>query len=167
MAQEIKGFAEHFDGFRRHWKMAAATFVVILAAGVGFAYSLPDIYKSSGLILIEEAEIPTEIMRSTITSSSTRMLTTLNEKILTITNIIDIVEKFDLYQDKRASTPLELLALNARQSIGIEIQSRDSVSASGLPGLQTVGFTVSFEDEDPQVAKSWPRSLFLCIWLQI
>ena len=153
MAQEIKGFAEHLSGFIRHLKLAVAVFVVIVAVGVGFAYSLPDIYKSSGLILIEEAEIPTEIMRSTITSSSTRMLTTLNEKILTITNIIDIVKKFDLYMDKRANTPLELLALNARNSIAIEIQSRESVSASGAPGLATVGFKVSFEDEDPQVAK--------------
>jgi succinoglycan biosynthesis transport protein ExoP len=154
MAQEIKGFAEHFDGFKRHLKLAVATFAVVVAIGVGFAYSLPDVYKSQGYILIEEPAIPTDILRSTVTTYATRQLTILNEKILTIPTMIRLVEEFNLYPDQRSSTPVELLAGQARQSIAVQIQSRESVNAQGVPGLRAVGFTVSFEDENPETTKA-------------
>ena len=154
MAQEIKGFAEHFDGFKRHLKLAVATFAVIVAIGFGFAYSLPDVYKSQGYILIEEPAIPEDILRSTVSTYATRQLTILNEKILTIPTMIRLVEEFDLYPDQRRSTPVELLASQARLAIAVQIQSRESVNAQGLPSMRAVGFTVSFEDEDPQKAKA-------------
>lgn len=154
MAQEIKGFAEHFDGFKRHLKLAVATFAVVVAIGVGFAYSLPDVYKSQGYIIIEEPAIPEDILRSTVSTYATRQLTILNEKILTIPTMIRLVEEFELYPDQRRSTPVELLAGQARAAIAIQIQSRESVNAQGVPSLRAVGFTVAFEDESPQKAKA-------------
>ena len=154
MAEEIKGFAEHLAGFKRHWKLAAVTFTVILLGGVGFTLSLKDIYRSTGFILIEEAEIPEEIIRSTVTTYTTRQVTELNERILTISNLVRIIEEYDLYAEQRLTTPTELLAINARQAIAIEIQSRETVTPSGLPRPIAVGFTVSFEDEDPETARA-------------
>jgi len=153
MAQEIKGFADHFDGFKRHLRLAAGVFLAILAMGVVFAYSLPDIYQSQGYILIEEPQIPSEILKSTITSYASQQLATLNEKILTIPNIIRFIEEFDLYPRERLDTPVELLVPKAREAIAVEIQSRASVSSSGLPAQRVVGFTVAFEDENPETAK--------------
>ena len=141
-------------GFKRHWKLAAVTFAVILLGGVGFTLSLKDIYRSTGFILIEEAEIPEEIIRSTVTTYTTRQVTELNERILTISNLVRIIEEYDLYAEQRLTTPTELLAINARQSIAIEIQSRETVTPSGLPRPIAVGFTVSFEDEDPETARA-------------
>lgn len=154
MAQEVKGFIDHFNGFKRHLKLAAATFVAITALGVGFAYSLPDVYKSQGYILIEEPQIPSEILRSTITSYAAQQLTILSEKILTIPNIISFIEEYDLYPEERKSTPLELLAMEARMAIAVEPATRASVSESGLPSTRVVGFTISFEDKDPATAKT-------------
>jgi uncharacterized protein involved in exopolysaccharide biosynthesis len=154
MAQEVKGFIDHLNGFKRHLKLAVATFAAITALGVGFAYSLPDIYKSEGYILIEEPQIPSEILRSTITSYAAQQLTILSEKILTIPTIISIIEEFDLYAEERESTPLELLAIEARSSILVEPATRASVSESGLPSTRVVGFTISFEDKDPATAKA-------------
>lgn len=152
MAQEIKGFAEHFDGFVRHLRLAAVTFVVIIGIGTGFAFSLPDVYKARGYILIEEPSIPEEIIRSTVTSYAASQLTILNEKILTIPTMIGLVEKFDLYPSKRRDTAVELLASDARMAVSVEIQTRESVTSGGMPGMRAVGFTVGFEDEDPAKA---------------
>lgn len=153
MATEVKGFAEHFGGFKRHIKLAIATFTVIMVFGVGFAVSLPDVYRASAFILVEEQEIPEEIVRSTVTTYTTRQLTTLNEKILTLSNLVGLIEEFDLYQQERRSTPVELLALEMRQKISVDTQQRDSVGANGLPSLYVVGFSISFEDENPEVTK--------------
>jgi succinoglycan biosynthesis transport protein ExoP len=153
MSEQVKGFAEHYAGFKRHLKLALAVTVAIITFGVGFAFSLPDIYKSSAFILIEDPDIPEEIVRSTVTTYTSRELTTLNEKILTIRNLIRMIEEFDLYSEQRRSTPVELLALDMRMAISLEIQSRDSVSPGGMPQLQVVGFNIAFEDEDPQATK--------------
>ncbi|MGI9292311.1 MAG: hypothetical protein ACR2QG_13690 [Gammaproteobacteria bacterium] len=153
MAEQVKGFAEHYAGFKRHLKLAAAVAIAILVFGVGFAMSLPDVYRASAFVLIEDQDIPEEIVRSTVTTYTSRELTTLNEKILTVANLTRMVEEFGLYPDKRRNTPVELLALEARNSIGIQIQQRDSVSPGGLPQLQVVGFNITFEDEIPQVTK--------------
>ena len=154
MAEEVKGFAEHFAGFKRHWKLGAIVAAVILMGGVGFTLSLKDIYRSTGFILIEEAEIPEEIIRSTVTTYTTRQVTELNERILTIGNLVRLIEEYDLYADQRASTPAELLAVNVRNAISIDIQSRETVTPSGLPRPIAVGFTVSFEDENPVKAQA-------------
>jgi len=154
MAEEVKGFAEHLAGFKRHWKLAAITFSVILLGGVAFTLSLKDIYRSTGFILIEEAEIPEEIIRSTVTTYTTRQVTELNERILTINNLVRIIEEYDLYREERLTQPAELLALNVRQAIAIEIQSRETVTPQGLPRPIAVGFTVSFEDPDPETARA-------------
>jgi len=153
MAQEIKGFADHFDGFRRHLRLAGVVFAAIFAIGVVFAWSLPDIYQSQGYILIEEPQIPSEILRSTITGLAAQQLASLNEKILTIPNIIRLIEEYDLYPRERIDTPVELLVMKARGAIAVDIQSRASVSSSGIPANRVVGFTVAFEDESPEKAK--------------
>jgi len=159
MAQEIKGFIDHYNGFKRHLRLAALMFAAITSIGVGFAYSLPDVYKSQGYILIEEAQVPSEILRSTITSYAAQQLTILSEKILTIPNIISLIEEYDLYLDERESTPLELLATTAREAILVEPATRASVSESGLPNTRVVGFTISFEDRNPETAKAVTEAL--------
>lgn len=154
MAEEIKGFKEHFTGFKRHWKLAAGVFTAIFAGGVIFTMTLDDVYRSTGFILIEEAEIPEEILRSTVTTYTTRQVTELNERILTIGNLVRIIEEYDLFPEERQSQPAELLALDVRNSIAIEIQSRETVTPSGLPRPIAVGFTVSFESKNPQTAQA-------------
>jgi succinoglycan biosynthesis transport protein ExoP len=149
----IKGFGEHYAGFKRHLKLAAAAFAIITVAGVGFAYSLPDVYKTQSLIFFEEPEIPEAIMRTTINTYASKMITILNEKILTVGKMIEFIDEFELYVDERRDTPVELLAMDMRGKIGIEIQQRDSVSASGMPMPMVVGFSVSFEDESPEKTK--------------
>jgi len=159
MAQEIKGFKEHFSGFKRNWKLAVATFLVIFGAGVSFTMSLKDVYRSTGFILIEEAEIPEEIIRSTVTTYTTRQVTELTERILTVTNLVRLIEEYDLYPEQRQSQPTELLALNAREAISVEVQSRETYTESGLPRPIAVGFTVSFDDESPQKAQAVAEEL--------
>ncbi|MDP6435850.1 MAG: hypothetical protein QF790_05395 [Gammaproteobacteria bacterium] len=131
-----------------------AVFASIFSVGAAVTLSLPDVYRSSAFILIEESEIPEEILRSTVTTYTTLQVTKLNERILTINNLVRLIEEFNLYEDDRATTPAELLALRVRGAIKIEIQSRETVTPQGMPRPIAVGFTVGFEDEDPETARA-------------
>jgi uncharacterized protein involved in exopolysaccharide biosynthesis len=153
MAEEVKGFAEHLSGFKRHWKLAALVFGLIICGGGIFTLSLDNVYRSTGFILIEEPEIPEEIIRSTVTTYTSRQVTELNERILTIGNLIRLIEEYDLYPEKRKKQATELLALDVRDAIAVEIQTRETVTPAGLPRPIAVGFTVSFENTDPEKAQ--------------
>jgi succinoglycan biosynthesis transport protein ExoP len=151
--QQVKVFSDHYAGFRRHLKLAAAVFMAIMVFGIGFALFLPNTYKSESFILIEAPEIPESIIRTTVTVTTGPQLATLGEKILTVSNLVEIIEEYGLYQAQRASTPVELLAMEMRKGIAIEPEQRNSISVSGIPNTRVVGFSISFVDEDPEIAK--------------
>ena len=66
MEEQAKDLSEYLSGFKRRKKPALATAAVLLliAAVVGFVW--PPTYRSSATILIEEQEIPADLVRSTI-----------------------------------------------------------------------------------------------------
>jgi len=156
---ETKGFREHYAALTRRWKLAVGVFCGVFVAGAAIAVYLPDVYRSTGFILFEEAEVPEEILRSTVTTYTTRQVTELNERILTIGNLVRVIEEYDLFPERRADEPAELLALEVREQIGVEIQSRETVAPNGLPQPIAVGFTVSFESEDPETAHAVAEEL--------
>ena len=94
-AQQIKSFGDHYAGFLRHLKLGGATFAAILLVGLAVAFSLPDMYRSTALIMIEEQDIPSSLVQTTVTVYATRQITSLNERILTTSNLVNFIEKFD------------------------------------------------------------------------
>ena len=153
MAQEIKSFGDHFAGFLRHIKLAMATFAGIVLIGSIVAFSLPDMYRSSALIMIEEPDIPETLVRTTVTVYATKQIASLNERIMTTSNLVNIIEKFDLYAEERRSTPARLLARRTKERIGIDFIASDAVNPAGVSRSTVAAFTISFEDEDPEKAQ--------------
>jgi len=159
MAQEIKSFSDHVSGFLRHIKLALATFAAISLIGIMIAMSLPDMYKSQAMIMIEEPEIPEALVRTTVTVYATRQISALNERIMTTSNLANIIEKFDLYPDERQSTPTRLLARRVRERIGVDFINSEAMTPQGVPRAFVAAFTISFEDEDPERAQQVANEL--------
>ncbi len=87
MAQEIKSFNEHYAGFLWHIKLALATCVGVIMIGLVVSFSLPDIFRSTALIMIEEQDIPTSLVQTTVTVYATRQISALNNRIMTDSNL--------------------------------------------------------------------------------
>ncbi len=153
MAQQIKSFGDHFQGFLRHIKLAVGTCAVIILIGVGVAFSLDNMYRSTALIMIEEQDIPTNLIQTTVTVYATRQVTSLNERIMTTSNLVNIIEKFDLYAKERESTPARLLARQAKERIEIRFVNAEATTPQGAVRNFVSAFTVSFQDEDPEKAQ--------------
>jgi len=153
MAQEIKSFGDHVAGFLRHIKLAIATFVGISLIGVFVALSLPDMYKSSAMIMIEEPEIPEALVRTTVTVYATKQISSLNERIMTTSNLVGIIEKFDLYPNERKGTPTRLLARQVRERISIDFINSEAMTPQGASRPFVAAFVISFEDEEPEKAQ--------------
>lgn len=154
MAEEIKGFQDYFIAFKRRWKLAIATFAAICSVGVGIGLYLPDIYRSAGFILIEQPEVPEEIISSTAQTMATQAVTYLNERILSFSGLVRLIDKYDLYAEERKDKPAELFVSRLRDSILVKVQTRDAVGPSGIPRPVAVGFRVGVEDTVPERAKA-------------
>ena len=84
---------------RRGHLVLPALIIFVIAAVVAFA--LPPIYRSTATILIEEQEIPREYVMSMVTSYAEQRLQSSNQRIMSSTRLIEIINRFNLYADLR------------------------------------------------------------------
>lgn len=146
--QEILGIA-----WRRRW-LIILTFLGLLTASVLAALLLPPVYRSSATILIEEPDVPRELVTSTITGFADQRLQIINQRVMATQNLLDIIRKYDLYAEQRQSRPVNEVIDLMRQKITMNLVSADVRDPqSGRTGQATIAFTVSFDHGDPQMAQ--------------
>src|SRR5437588_6464996 len=103
--------------FKRRWAYFFFPFVLIAAAGVALALLLPATYSSEGKILVQSQQIPTELVRPTVTSAAQERIQVIEQRTMTRDNLVAIADKFQLFPDKRSLISVtELVALMRKQS---------------------------------------------------
>lgn len=131
----------------------AGAMAAVIGAALLLAILLPSMYRSNATILIEQQEIPPELVRSTITSYADQRIQTINQRVMTGENLLGIVEKFDLYPHKRKRLAREELLDEVRENISLKIVSAEVMDPRrGVPTNATIAFTLGFEDADPNNA---------------
>jgi uncharacterized protein involved in exopolysaccharide biosynthesis len=123
--------------------------LVLAAVAVVVAVVWPPSYRSSATILVEEQEIPQDLVRSTVTSYADERIQVIGQQVMTRQNLLQIVDKYDLYPgDRRVDTNEEILA-QMRKHIKIDL-----VSANAAGGRRvTIAFTLAYDGETPVKAQ--------------
>jgi polysaccharide chain length determinant protein (PEP-CTERM system associated) len=136
---------------RRKWCLILP-FAIISASVLVLALALPPIYKSTSTILIEQQDIPAEFVKATISTYADQQLQIINQRIMSTTRLLDIINRFDLYPDQRGKEPIEEMIVRMRSDITLEPISIDVVDPkTGRPTTATIAFTLSYEGKnDPQ-----------------
>lgn len=138
---------------RRKWP-CLFTVVVILGVGLGLALFLPPVYRSEATILIEEPDVPRNLVTSTVAGYADERLQVITQRVMTSANLTDIIERFDLYGHKRDEEPIGLLVEKLRSALAFRMinaeiaDRRDRGSNSAA-----IAFAISFEHSDPLVAQ--------------
>lgn len=160
MEDEVKGLGDYLAILRRRKKQLVVPVLVILLVSIGLAYGLPPEYKSEATILIEQQEIPSDLVRSTVTSYAGERIQIISQRVMTTENLGRIIEKYDLYRDQRKSETRSALVEDMRGKIGLEMISADVVDPrSGRPTTATIAFKLSFADRDPRKAQKVANEL--------
>ena len=68
MATDELSFSDLLSMLRRRFVVFANTFIAFLSLSVLLAFGLPSVYESTATILIEQQDIPDDLVQSTITS---------------------------------------------------------------------------------------------------
>ncbi len=138
--------------WRRRRTFVAAALVSALAT-VLTAALLPSTYRSTATILIEQQEIPQDLVRSVITSFADQRVQVISQRVMTTQNLLSLVERYNLYPDIRRAQPREVLVDKLRSDIGMHMISADVIDPrSGRPTQATIAFSVSYQSRSPDLA---------------
>jgi uncharacterized protein involved in exopolysaccharide biosynthesis len=133
------------------------TFLVVagvtFAAAVTLALLLPATYRSTATILIEQQEIPQELVRSVITSFADQRVQVISQRVMTTQNLLSLIDRYNLYPDIRQKQPREVLLEKMRGDIGMHMISADVIDPrSGRPTQATIAFSIAYQSRSPDLA---------------
>ncbi|MGA1824847.1 MAG: GumC family protein [bacterium] len=151
MEPQQKNALDYLDIVRRRKYYLLVPFVCILLISIVVAFVLPPIYKSSCTILIESQQIPSDFIRSTVSSYAEQTIQIITQQIQSRRNLLDIIERLNLYPDLRQKKTTEEIIEKMRDSIDLEMISTNVADQRSYRATTvTIAFTLSFEGKDPE-----------------
>ena len=142
---------------RRKW-IGLAVAVLGVVATVVIVMGLPATYKSTATILIEEPDVPQDLVKSTVSNYANDRLQIIQQRVMTSQNLNSVIDQFQLYpgiaaQGLPRSAAIRLL----RSKVLLEVVS---ANITGQPQSRyrqqpqaSIAFSLSFEHGDPQIAQ--------------
>src|SRR5262249_8212932 len=107
------------------------------------------IYLSEGKILVESPEIPTDLVRPTVTEAANQRIQVIQQRIMTRDNLLAVIAKFKLFPGEREwMSSTQLLDL-MRQRTQLKLVD---LNLATQPNSMAIAFTLSFEYESPDAA---------------
>ncbi len=150
MEEVTKDFSDYLDALRRRRLQILTITGIIFAIGCLFAFLWPPTYHSAATILIEEQEIPAELVQSTVTSYAVQRIEEIKQRVMTRNKMTEIIEKYNLYEDERKRQTSEEIINSMREDIFVTPIGAEVVDPrSGRPSYATIAFTLGFNGENP------------------
>ena len=149
--ENTRSIGDYINVIRRRKRVLAITAATVMTIIILAAFLWPKTYRSQAIILIEQQDIPTDLVQTTITSYAQQRIEEIKQRIMTIGNIIGIVEEFELYTERELEriTRTEI-AEDFRSAVSIKPISAEVVDPrSGRPSLAIIAFSLSFDGEVP------------------
>jgi uncharacterized protein involved in exopolysaccharide biosynthesis len=148
MEENSKDLSDYLDALRRRRTSIIAITTAIFIMGLIAALVWPPTYRSAATILIEEQEIPSELVRSTVTSFAQQRIQEIKQRVMTRSKLMEIIQKYDLYEgDLRRKTTEEVIT-TMRDAIQVEPITANILDRDGRAAMATIAFTLSFEGDD-------------------
>lgn len=127
---------------KRRWFLIIP-FCISILAGIYFAITLPKIYQSETLILVEAQRVPTNYVQSVVSTDIDARISTISQQIMSRTNMEKILNDFKLFSGpKYENMYLEDKIESLRRRIAVTITKDRRRSADA--------FSISFKGEEPE-----------------
>lgn len=125
-----------------HW-LIVIPFSIAMIVGIYMVYTLPRIYESETVILVQPQRVPTNIVRDIVESDLNARISTLSQRILSRTNLENIISEFGLYSEPG----YENMFLEDKVK---DLEKRISVTVTRGGGTNADSFSIAFRGKDPQ-----------------
>ena len=160
MEAPAKDLYDYLSLLRRRKTMILTVAVSLLAASAALAFLLPAVYRSTATILIEEQEIPPDLVRSAIATYADQRIETIKQQVLSRSTLWRIVEQYDLYKDLRKRSPTEEVLTRFVKDIQIEVMNVKVIDKrTQNPTQATIAFTLAYDGESAELAQKVANEL--------
>lgn len=151
---------EVLDAVKRRIKpMLLVAFLGIALAALA-AWYWPATYRSTGIILIEQQEVPEDFVRAAVTSYADQRVQVIGQRVMTSANLLAIAHKFNPYPDANKSLSRETVLARMRHDIRLQMISADVVDPRiGRPTKATIAFSAGFDSRSPAMAAAVAKEL--------
>jgi succinoglycan biosynthesis transport protein ExoP len=134
---------------KRWWLVIPS--VLGLIGGVTAAYTIPTMFESSGTVLIESQQLPTDVVNSPITDVIGQRIARARERVLSRQDLIRLIRTNNLYASEQRSQALSAIVDKMRDATSIDAISSDMVGAAATG--RTIALKIGFSYSDPVKAQ--------------
>ncbi|MBV8145652.1 MAG: lipopolysaccharide biosynthesis protein [Gammaproteobacteria bacterium] len=144
--------------------LLAAGAVLLLAALAALFW--PARYSATGVILIEQQELPSDLVRSTVSSYASQRIQVISQRVMTTENLMGIIQRDNLYADLRKRHPREEVIKEMRGDTSLQMISADVIDPrEGRPTKATIAFSISYSSPSAELASRVANEL-VSLYLQ-
>jgi len=130
-------------------------FISLSALAGVISLVLPNVYKSTATVLIENQQIPSSLVPSTVTTYAQERIQSIAQEVTSRSKVLKLVEKYGLLPDKAKKLTTEELVDQIRGRISLKtINAEINKENANVPVLLTIAFSLSYEDENPKTAQA-------------
>jgi polysaccharide chain length determinant protein (PEP-CTERM system associated) len=119
------------------------------ALGLGATMALPKKFTSQSRVQIHEQSVSTDLVKPVLTEASNVRLASMQEEILSRTQLQSIIERLGLYPSDRGKMHMEDLVLRLRKAI--DVTPPDTLL--GGQSRQLPGFYINVTFDNPEIAQ--------------
>jgi uncharacterized protein involved in exopolysaccharide biosynthesis len=138
----------------------------VLTIAVLAALFWPPRYSATGVILIEQQELPSELVRSTVSSYASQRVQVISQRVMTTENLMNIIQRYNLYPDLRRRRPREEVIKEMRKDSALQMISADVIDPrDGRPTKATIAFSITYNSPFADLASKVANEL-VSLYLQ-
>ena len=127
----------YFAVFLRRLHYFIIIFALVTAASLAAAFLLPAVYTASATMLVESSSIPGPLSAPTVQAQALEKLQTIEKKLMTRTNLLNIAQKHKVFKDLDKMSPDDIVQA---------MRSNTSINKNAGRGQATI-MTIGFEAE--------------------
>ena len=142
---------------RRKWQLIVPALALSLLAALA-ALLLPPLYRSTATILIEQPEVPDDLVRTTVTGYADQRIQVINQRVMTTENLAKIIAGHGLYPELRAKQTMNAAVDAMRGAINVQMITADLGRRKRESG-PTIAFTLSYDSVSPDLAQKVANDL--------
>lgn len=161
LEEDTKSLADYFQVLKRRKKQMQLAAMITLSVTILAALFWPPTYRATATILIEEQEIPQELVRSTITGFANQEIKVISQRVLTLNTILDIVQKYQLWsEDELRRMPRSEIVEKFQKKMKLDVVSAEVMDPRfGRAMEATIAFTLAFNHRNPAIAQKVTNEL--------
>ena len=144
---------------RRRSRLVGLTFAALVLLSLVIAYSLENLYKASGTIMIEQREVSDKYLQGTYRDTNPEQrIERIYDEVMTKANLSKVVEKHNLYAEVRGGGLPDSVVSKLRKNLEMEFRLSGEDPRSRDAGNVT-GLVISYFHADPEIARNVARDM--------